>query len=125
VTGAVALVDAVSMWIELRSPSRRFGTPVYVLDEDEVRNRCRAYKDAFLDTDILYAAKAFLCRAMATWIHQEGLGLDLSSAGELELAVTTGFPPVTRAGIDRLRPDGNGGTPAEADCQTPPIRSAP
>lgn len=71
----------------------RFGTPVYVLDEAEVRERCRTYRHAFPDAEILYAAKAFLCRAMIHWIDEEGLGLDVCSAGELELAVTTGFPP--------------------------------
>ncbi|MFF0749430.1 diaminopimelate decarboxylase [Streptomyces sp. NPDC004267] len=68
------------------------GTPVYVLDEDEVRARCRAYRDAFPEADVHYAAKAFLCRALAHWVDEEGLGLDVCSAGELELAVTTGFP---------------------------------
>ncbi|KIZ19314.1 diaminopimelate decarboxylase [Streptomyces natalensis] len=78
--------------VPLTELADRFGTPAYVLDEDEVRNRCRAYLRAFPDTDIYYAAKAFLCRAMAHWVQEEGLGLDVCSAGELELAVTTGFP---------------------------------
>ena len=59
----------------------------------EVRERCRTYRTAFPDADIVYAAKAFLCRAMAHWVQEEGLGLDVCSAGELALAVTTGFPP--------------------------------
>lgn len=70
----------------------RFGTPLYVLDEGEVRNRCRAYRTAFPDADVVYAAKAFLCRAMARWVESEGLGLDVCSAGELGLAITAGFP---------------------------------
>ncbi|MFF4950620.1 diaminopimelate decarboxylase [Streptomyces chattanoogensis] len=78
--------------VPLTDLADRFGTPAYVLDEDEVRRRCRAYLQAFPDTDVLYAAKAFLCRAMAHWVEEEGLGLDVCSAGELELAVTTGFP---------------------------------
>ncbi|MFC9502058.1 diaminopimelate decarboxylase [Streptomyces sp. NPDC057002] len=79
--------------VSLAEIADRFGTPVYILDETEVRDRCRTYRDAFPDADILYAAKAFLCRAMAHWVDEEGLGLDVCSAGELELAVTTGFPP--------------------------------
>ncbi|MFJ9415030.1 diaminopimelate decarboxylase [Streptomyces sp. NPDC101227] len=79
--------------VPLTELAERFGTPAYVLDEDEVRRRCRAYLRAFPDTDVFYAAKAFLCRAMAHWVREEGLGLDVCSAGELELAVTTGFPP--------------------------------
>ncbi|MCX4455969.1 diaminopimelate decarboxylase [Streptomyces sp. NBC_01340] len=79
--------------VSLAEAADRFGTPVYVLDEQEVRERCRAYRTAFPDADIVYAAKAFLCRAMAHWVQEEGLGLDVCSAGELALAVTAGFPP--------------------------------
>ncbi|WP_405954051.1 diaminopimelate decarboxylase [Streptomyces phaeochromogenes] len=79
--------------VPLTEIADRFGTPVYVLDEGEVRTRCRTYRDAFPEAEVLYAAKAFLCRAMAHWVEEEGLGLDVCSAGELELAVTTGFPP--------------------------------
>ncbi|GAA4087935.1 diaminopimelate decarboxylase [Streptomyces shaanxiensis] len=101
--------DALSVWpasavepregeitvggVPLAEVADRFGTPVYVIDEDEVRERCRTYRHVFPDADILYAAKAFLCRAMVHWVDEEGLGLDVCSAGELELAVTTGFPP--------------------------------
>ncbi len=79
--------------VSLAEIADRFGTPVYILDEGEVRARCRTYRDAFPEAEVLYAAKAFLCRAMAHWVEEEGLGLDVCSAGELELAVTTGFPP--------------------------------
>lgn len=79
--------------VALTETAEEFGTPVYVLDEDEVRARCRAYRAAFPDADVVYAAKAFLCRAMANWVREEGLGLDVCSAGELGLAVSTGFPP--------------------------------
>ncbi|MFF1259246.1 MULTISPECIES: diaminopimelate decarboxylase [unclassified Streptomyces] len=79
--------------VSLTEAAERFGTPVYVLDEREVRTRCRTYRTAFPDADVVYAAKAFLCRAMAHWVQEEGLGLDVCSAGELALAVTTGFPP--------------------------------
>ncbi|MEV6496569.1 diaminopimelate decarboxylase [Streptomyces prunicolor] len=79
--------------VSLAEAADRFGTPVYVLDEQEIRDRCRTYRTAFPEADVVYAAKAFLCRAMAHWVQEEGLGLDVCSAGELELAVTTGFPP--------------------------------
>lgn len=79
--------------VELAHLAREFGTPVYVLDEAEVRERCRMYRHAFPDADVLYAAKAFLSRAVARWMDEEGLGLDVCSAGELELAVAAGFPP--------------------------------
>ncbi|MFJ3307860.1 diaminopimelate decarboxylase [Streptomyces sp. NPDC086549] len=79
--------------VPLAEVADRFGTPVYVLDEAEVRERCRTYRHVFPDAEVLYAAKAFLCRAVVHWMEEEGLGLDVCSAGELELAVTTGFPP--------------------------------
>lgn len=66
--------------VPLTEIADRFGTPAYVLDEDEVRHRCRAYLRAFPDADVCYAAKAFLCRAMVHWVHEEGLGLDVCSA---------------------------------------------
>ncbi|MBF9068848.1 diaminopimelate decarboxylase [Streptacidiphilus fuscans] len=78
--------------VSLTEAADRFGTPVYLLDEDEIRARCHAYREAFPEAEIHYAAKAFLCRAMAHWAAEEGLGLDVCSRGELELAVTTGFP---------------------------------
>ncbi|MEU6113352.1 diaminopimelate decarboxylase [Streptomyces sp. NPDC047117] len=79
--------------VPLAEAARAFGTPVCLLDEAEVRDRCRMYAHAFPDADIHYAAKAFLCRAMARWVAEEGLGLDVCSAGELEVAVAAGVPP--------------------------------
>ncbi|WP_407835815.1 diaminopimelate decarboxylase [Streptomyces sp. DSM 116496] len=79
--------------VSLTEIAERFDTPAYVLDEGEVRGRCRTYREAFPDAEVLYAAKAFLSRAMVRWMQEEGLGLDVCSAGELELAVTAGFPP--------------------------------
>ncbi|MFB7342029.1 diaminopimelate decarboxylase [Streptomyces hydrogenans] len=87
------------------------GTPVYVLDEAEIRDRCRTYRAAFpeADADVHYAAKAFLCRGLVRLVDEEGLGLDVCSAGELELAVTAGFPP------ERILLHGNAKSPADLD----------
>ncbi|WP_407551295.1 diaminopimelate decarboxylase [Streptomyces sp. Pv4-95] len=93
--------------VPLTQLAERFGTPAYVLDEGEVRLRCRAYVRAFPEADVFYAAKAFLCRAMANWVREEGLGLDVCSAGELELAVSTGFP------AERILLHGNAKSPAD------------
>ncbi|MFG2712192.1 diaminopimelate decarboxylase [Streptomyces goshikiensis] len=93
--------------VPLTEIADRFGTPAYLLDEGEVRGRCRTYRDSFPDADVLYAAKAFLSRAMVRWVQEEGLGLDVCSAGELELAVTAGFPP------DRIVLHGNAKTPQD------------
>ncbi|MFE5024207.1 diaminopimelate decarboxylase [Streptomyces sp. NPDC056656] len=85
--------DPTVSGVELLDVAEQFGTPVHVIDETDVRERCRAYRSAFPGADVLYAAKAFLCRAMVHWVHEEGLGLDVCSAGELELAVIAGLPP--------------------------------
>ncbi|MEU7064520.1 diaminopimelate decarboxylase [Streptomyces sp. NPDC046161] len=96
--------------VSLTEIADRFDTPVYVLDEGEVRARCRVYRGAFPDADVLYAAKAFLSRAMVRWVDEEGLGLDVCSAGELELAVTAGFPP------DRITLHGNAKSPHDIEA---------
>jgi diaminopimelate decarboxylase len=69
------------------------GSPTYILAEDDVRARCRGYRAAFgPDTDIYYAAKAFLSKSVARWILEEDLSLDVATGGELATAVAAGFP---------------------------------
>jgi diaminopimelate decarboxylase len=69
------------------------GSPAYVVVEDDVRARCRGYRSAFgEDTDIYYAAKAFLSKEVARWILDEELSLDVATGGELATAVAAGFP---------------------------------
>jgi diaminopimelate decarboxylase len=70
-----------------------FGTPTYVLDEDDFRRRARGFKEAFPDADVYYAGKAFLCVATARWIAEEGLNLDVCTGGELAVALKAEFPP--------------------------------
>ncbi|MDF5752526.1 diaminopimelate decarboxylase [Spongiactinospora sp. TRM90649] len=79
--------------VDVRDLAAQYGTPLYVLDEDDVRSRCRDYMAAFGDSDVHYAGKAFLCRELARWIDEEGLGLDVCSGGELAVALSVGFPP--------------------------------
>lgn len=69
-----------------------FGTPTYVVDEDDFRSRARAFRDAFSGADVYYAGKAFLCVATARWIAEEGLNLDVCTGGELAVALRAGFP---------------------------------
>jgi diaminopimelate decarboxylase len=70
-----------------------FGTPVFVYDERHLRARCRDWA-RFLGgpANVAYASKAFLCRAMARLVDEEGLALDVSTAGELHAALLAGFP---------------------------------
>jgi diaminopimelate decarboxylase len=77
--------------------AEQFGTPLYVLDETALRLRCREYRAAFEslkpDTEVVYAGKAALNRAICQIIAEEGLGLDVASGGELYTALQAGFPP--------------------------------
>ncbi|MGI8612463.1 MAG: diaminopimelate decarboxylase [Nocardioidaceae bacterium] len=68
------------------------GTPVYVLDEADLRSRAGEFREAFAGVDVYYAGKAFLCGAVAQWVHDEGLSLDVCSGGELALALASGMP---------------------------------
>ncbi|MGN9891075.1 diaminopimelate decarboxylase [Micromonospora sp. L31] len=70
-----------------------YGTPLYVLDEDDLRSRCRDFRAAFQDVDVYYAGKAFLCRAVVRMIAEEGLHLDVCTGGELATALSAGMPP--------------------------------
>jgi len=88
--------------------ARDYGTPLFVIDEDDFRSRCRQMADAFGGGEnVHYAAKAFLCSEVARWIDQEGLSLDVCSGGELAVALHAGFPP------DRIALHGNNKSIAE------------
>src|SRR3982074_1664152 len=69
------------------------GTPLYVYDEDTVRQRSAEFVSAMGDAgQVLYSAKAFASPAFLRVVAEEGLGLDVVSAGELNLALRSGFP---------------------------------
>lgn len=91
--------------------ARTYGTPLYVLDEALIRANCRAFRQAFgqryPQVEIAYAGKAFLTTAMARIVAQEGLALDVASAGELYTALRGGFPP------ERIFFHGNNKSPDE------------
>ena len=86
-------VDVVSLAADV-------GTAAYVLDEEDFRARCRSYRDDFTrpfqgwggGADVFYAGKAFLCTAVARWVAEEGLNLDVCTGGELAVAQRAGFP---------------------------------
>jgi diaminopimelate decarboxylase len=67
------------------------GTPLFVYDEAHLRARCREAVAAFGD-GVAYAAKAFLCLAMARLAHEEGLHIDVATGGELHVALAAGVP---------------------------------
>src|SRR6478672_9058383 len=85
-------VDVVSLAAE-------FGTAAYVVDEEDFRARARAFREAFANafgaiggSDVYYAGKAFLCTAVAGWVAEEGLSLDVCTGGELAVAQRAAFP---------------------------------
>ncbi len=101
--GSVSRSEAGALTIaglDVRAIANEFGTPAYVIDEADFRGRAqefrRVFDEVFRDlcggADVYYAGKAFLCTAVARWVDEEGLGLDVCSGGELAVAVRAGFP---------------------------------
>ncbi|MNE15528.1 Diaminopimelate decarboxylase [compost metagenome] len=90
-----------------------YGTPLYIMDEALVRQRCREYMDAFrasgLTFQVAYASKAFCVMAMCRLAEEEGLSLDVVSEGELYTALQAGFP------AGRIHFHGNNKTPEELE----------
>jgi len=77
--------------------AKEYGTPLYIMDEDQIRKNCRTYKNA-MDKHyngngmVLYASKAFSCLHICKVVNEEGLGLDVVSGGELYTALKANFP---------------------------------
>src|SRR5271156_5511512 len=77
--------------LDLLELAEQFGTPLFVYDEEHLRARCREAVAAWGD-GVAYATKAFLCLAMARLAHEEGMWLDVSTGGELHVALAAGVP---------------------------------
>jgi len=93
---------------DARDLAREFGTPAYVVAEDDLRARARAFTRALgPDGEVVYASKAFPCTAVLRVFAEEGLGCDVASGGELHLALRAGFKP------SRLYLHGNAKSEAE------------
>jgi diaminopimelate decarboxylase len=103
--------------VDVRDLAGEFGTPVFVTDEQDVRDRCREYVESFcgdrgdlpaggssLEAQVFYAAKAFCSRAVLRWVTEEGLGVDVCTGGELETALSAGVDPamITLHGNNKL-----------------------
>ena len=91
-----------------------YGTPLFVYDEQTLRDQCRAYLDAFRsrldDVEVVYASKAFCCIAMCELVTREGLSIDVASGGELHTARLAGVPP------ERIYFHGNNKSPVEIEA---------
>ena len=76
---------------------KEYGSPLFIFDEEHVRNRARSYLAAFnnsqIPTEVYYASKAFLSTKVAKWLTEEGLGIDVCTDGELEVALRAGVKP--------------------------------
>lgn len=97
--------------VDTRELAETFGTPLYVIDEALVRQRCREFMEAFrasgVPFEVSYASKAFCVKAMCRLVEEEGLSLDVVSDGELYTALEAGFP------AERIHFHGNNKTPDE------------
>jgi diaminopimelate decarboxylase len=92
--------------------AREFGTPAYVVAEEDLRSRARAFVQAGQDAGhrnlhVVFASKAFPCTAVLELFAQEGLWCDVASGGELYLALNAGFP------AERIVVHGNAKSEAE------------
>ena len=70
-----------------------FGSPLFVLDEEDFRSRARGYAQGFEGADVYYASKAFTSTRLLRWVADEGLCVDVATAGELAVALNAQFPP--------------------------------
>lgn len=82
-------IDAVDL-------AKKFGTPLYCMDQQLIEENCQKFKNSFkhdtIDTEVIYASKAFLTLAMCKLVEEQGLSLDVVSGGELFTAIRAGFP---------------------------------
>ena len=96
---------------DLMDLAEEYGTSLYVLDEETLRNRCRSFVQAFQSryggTQVVYASKAYINPALARLFEEEGLGLDVVSGGELAIAQSVDFP------LERVYFHGNNKSPQE------------
>ncbi|OQB15919.1 MAG: Diaminopimelate decarboxylase [Firmicutes bacterium ADurb.Bin193] len=97
--------------LDVADLAKEFGTPLYLMDEDKIRENCRIYKNAmekyYGKGLVLYASKAFSCRYICRLVAEEGMGLDVVSGGELYTAISAGFP------MDKVYFHGNNKTAQE------------
>ncbi len=94
--------------------AQEYGTPLYVMNENVIRNNCRAFANAFDkyyggNGRAYYASKAFSCLEIYRIVKEEGMGVDVVSGGELYTAVKAGFP------ADKINFHGNNKTAQEIE----------
>ncbi len=103
--------------VSVSALATEFGTPLYVMDEVDVRNRAQEIRESFerefarvgSTAKVYYAGKAFLSAEVARWVTEAGLNIDVASGGELEVALAAGVP------AERLGLHGNNKSLPEID----------
>jgi diaminopimelate decarboxylase len=93
--------------VPLTEVADEFRTPTYVLDEADFRQRIRRYRATLPGVEVVYAGKSLLTTAVAHWVAEEGIGMDVCSGGELATALAGGVDP------SRIIMHGNAKTPDE------------
>jgi len=92
---------------------KEFGSPLYVMDEALIRRNCRNYvgsfRSVYQDSEVIYASKVFSTKAICRLIQEEGMGIDVVSAGELYTALSVKFP------VERIYFHGNNKSAAELE----------
>ena len=94
--------------------ARQYGTPLYVMDEGQIRKNCRAFTSSMRRNYgenglVLFASKAFCCKEMCRICADEGMGMDVVSGGEMYTAKSVGFP------MDKICFHGNNKSPRELE----------
>lgn len=99
--------------VDMVDLARKQGTALYVFDEADLAHRMeeflRAFRSRYSNSDVLYASKAFMNKAVVRLVEREGLCLDVSGGGELACALAAGFPP------EKIFMHGNNKTPQELE----------
>ncbi len=99
--------------VDMVELAREQGTALYVFDEQDIRHRMeefmRAFRSRYENSDVLFASKAFVNKAVVRIVEEEGLCLDVSGGGELACALAANFPP------ERVFVHGNNKTPRELE----------
>ncbi len=93
--------------VPLADIADEFHTPAYDIDETDFRHRARRYRKSLRGVEVVYAGKSLLTTAVARWAREEGLGVDVCSAGELAVALAGGVDPA------RIIMHGNAKSPDE------------
>lgn len=80
--------------VPLTDMADTYGTPAFIMDEQDFRTRCQQMAQAFGGGErVHYASKAFMSKTVCRWVAEEGLALDIASLGELQVALRADFPP--------------------------------